>query len=76
MARAFLRIWVETGQERSVKDAVLEINGVCAADLTAGDQDIIAQVEGESYEGILILVVSKVRKVQGIRTTVTNLILE
>lgn len=76
MARAYLRISVETGKERSVRDALLKIGGVRSADLTSGDQDIISLVEGESYEGILTLVVGEVRKVEGIRSTVTNLVLE
>lgn len=76
MARAYLKIDVEPGMERTAKEALLQINGVSSAELTAGEQDIIALVEQDSYENVLKLVVDKVRRVNGIVGTVTNLILE
>lgn len=76
MARAYLKIDVEPGMERTAKEALLQINGVSSAELTAGEQDIIALIEQDSYESVLKLVVDKVRRVNGIVGTVTNLILE
>ncbi|HAV43688.1 TPA: AsnC family transcriptional regulator [bacterium] len=76
MAKAYLKIDVEPGKEKTVKGALLKIKGVSSAELTAGEQDVIVLVEQKSYEDILKLVVNKVRKVPGIVGTVTNLILD
>ncbi len=76
MAKAYLKVLTKPGKERAVKDALLKIKGVSAADLTSGEQDIIATISGKNYEEILNLVVKKVRGIKEIERTVTNLILE
>lgn len=76
MAKAYLKIDVEPGLERAVKEAILQVDGVSSAELTAGEQDLIALVEQGSYEEVLNLVVNKVRGVDGIIGTVTNLVLD
>lgn len=76
MAKAYLKVDVFPGKEREVKGAVLGIEGVRSAELTTGEQDLIVLVEGPSYEGILELIVNKIRRIDGIRRTVTNLIME
>lgn len=76
MARAYLRIIVEAGKERQVRDALRKIGGVKSADLTAGEQDIIVLIEAKSVEDLLKAVVDNVRKTAGVRETVTNLIME
>ena len=76
MAKAYLRIKVEMGRERSVRDALLKFDEVKGADLTTGAQDILALVEADSYEDILQVVVDKLRTLKGIKSTVTDLVLE
>jgi DNA-binding Lrp family transcriptional regulator len=76
MAKAYLRIIVEAGNERQVRDALRKIGGVKSADLTAGEQDIIVLIQAGSVEELLKTVVDKVRKTAGVRETVTNLIME
>ncbi len=76
MAKAYLKINTSAGKEESVRDDLLKLEGVTSADLTAGEQDIISLLEGASYEEILKLIVGKVRKIDGIERTVTNLVLE
>lgn len=76
MARAYLKIAVEPGKERSVKEALIKTEGVKAADLTSGEQDIISVVEAGSFEELLKEVVSKIRLVSGVTSTITNLVLE
>ena len=76
MAKAYLRIIVEAGNERQVRDALRKIGGVKSADLTAGEQDVIVLIEAGSVEELLKTVVDKVRKTAGVRETVTNLIME
>lgn len=76
MAKAYLKINVATGQERSVKGEILKIQGVKAADLTAGEQDIMCIIEAASYEQLLQLIVNKIRSVKGVASTITNLVLD
>ncbi|MFQ6066644.1 MAG: Lrp/AsnC ligand binding domain-containing protein [bacterium] len=76
MAKAYLKIKVETGKERSVRDALLRFDEVKGADLTTGDQDILASIEADSYEDILQVVIDRLRTLKGIKSTVTDLVLE
>jgi len=76
MARACLRIKVEMGRERAVRDALLRFDEVKSADLTTGDQDILALIEADTYEDILLAVVDRLRTLKGIERTVTDLVLE
>jgi DNA-binding Lrp family transcriptional regulator len=76
MAKAYLKIKVEAGKERSVRDALLRFDEVKGADLTTGDQDVLASIEADSYEDILQVVIDRLRTLKGIRSTVTDLVLE
>jgi len=75
MARAYLKIWTKSGREGAVREALLAITGVRCADLTAGEQDIIAIVEAETYEDVLQIVLGQIRPMSAIERTVTNLAL-
>ncbi len=76
MAKAYLKIKVEMGKERGVRDVLLRFAEVKSAELTTGDQDILALVEADNYEDILLAVVDRLRALKGIVSTVTDLILE
>jgi len=76
MAEAYLKIKVEMGKERSVRDALLKFDEVKRADLTTGEQDILALIKAPSYEDILGVVVDRLRALKGVVSTETNLILE
>jgi len=76
MARAYFKIEVEMGKERSVRDALLKFDEVKGAELTTGDQDVLALIEADSFEDILQVVVDKLRTLKGIKNTVTDLVLE
>ena len=73
MARAYLRIWVDSGFEDALRGALLETKGVTAADLTAGDQDLMVVVEAETYEDVLQIMLGQIRVLKGIQKTVTSL---
>ena len=75
MARAYLKIWTRTGTEGAVREALLGIQGVKFADLTAGEQDIMAVVEADTYEDLLQIVVGQIRSLTAIERTITNLAL-
>jgi DNA-binding Lrp family transcriptional regulator len=76
MAKAYVKIWVDGGREEEVRDALLESDHVMVADITAGDQDLMALIEAGSYEELLQLVVKRIRRIPGVVRTSTNLVLE
>ena len=76
MAKAYLKIDVIPGKEREVQKALLGVEGVKAADLTSGEQDIICSIEAAGYEEALNLIVENLRKIGGIEKTITNLVLK
>ncbi|MGA2103771.1 MAG: Lrp/AsnC ligand binding domain-containing protein [Methanoregula sp.] len=76
MAKAYLKIDVETGKETEVKTALKKISGVKSADFVTGTQDILALVEGKNYEEIVTKILSETRKVKGIKKTVTDFVFE
>ena len=76
MAKAYLKISVETGMEREVCEALRKVPEVKTADLTTGDQDIIAMLEASSYETLLKIIVEEMRRIRGVSSTSTSLVLE
>jgi DNA-binding Lrp family transcriptional regulator len=76
LARAYVKINVAAGKERLVRDALLERAEVRTADLTSGDQDIIALVEAESFDELLDMTLNQLRTIDGVTGTVTNLVVD
>lgn len=76
MARAYLRVWVDIGCERQVIEALRALEGCVRADITTGEQDIIALIEAGSHQELLDLVIGTVRNISGVERTVTNLVLD
>ena len=76
MARAYVKVNVAAGKERVVKDALLRREEVQTADITSGDQDIIALVEAQSFDELLDLTLNQLRTIEGVTGTVTNLIVD
>lgn len=76
MAKAYLKINVIPGKEKIIRSTLSEIKGVKEAHITTGDQDIMVLVEADNFENLLKLVLTKLRVVEGITKTDTNLISE
>jgi DNA-binding Lrp family transcriptional regulator len=76
VARAYVKINTEAGKEKAVRDALLARPEVKSADLTSGDQDIIALVESDSFDELLDLTLNQLRTIDGVTGTVTNLIID
>ncbi len=76
MARAYVKINVAAGKEREVRDSLLERDEVRTADLTSGDQDIIALVEANTFDELLDLTLNQLRTIEGVTGTVTNLVVD
>ena len=76
MAKAYVKINVAAGKEREVRDALLKRPHVRSADLTSGDQDIIAIVEAGSFDELLDMTLNQLRTIEGVTGTVTNLVID
>ena len=76
MARAYLKVSVAAGKEREVQEALMKMSEVKSADLTTGDQDIIAVIEASGYDALLKTIVEETRRIKGITGTSTSLVLE
>ena len=76
MLKAYVKIWVYPGKEKEAVRDLRRLKCILSADLTAGEQDMIALVQGKSYEDILQTVVKQVRTLKSVRNTVSNLVLE
>ncbi|MCX6689975.1 MAG: Lrp/AsnC ligand binding domain-containing protein [Methanoregula sp.] len=67
MAKAYLKIDIETGKEIEVKAALKKVSGVKSADFVTGAHDLLASVEGKNYEEIVTKTLAEIRKVKGIK---------
>lgn len=76
MAYAYVKLSVEPGEETEIRSALKKIPNVESADIVTGEEDIIAKVRAENPEKLLELIKTKLRKVGGIRKTVTNIVIE
>ncbi len=73
MARAYLKVFIDSHSEESVLEELTKIPEVRLADLTMGEQDIIVVVESETFDDIMQIVLGQIRRIPGISRTVTNL---
>ena len=76
MAKAYLKLDLETGKENDVKTALKKVGGIKNADFVTGTQDLIATVEAKSFEEIVTKTLPEVRRIKGIRKTVTDFTFE
>jgi len=70
MTTAFILINTDTGQEYNVYDEVKALNGVVEANIVYGVYDIVVKVKTENNDELRKLV-EYIRKVRGIRSTLT-----
>jgi DNA-binding Lrp family transcriptional regulator len=76
MAKAYLKIDLEAGKEKAARDTLRKVSGVKSAEFVTGTHDLLALVEGSSYEEIVTKTLSEIRKVTGISKTVTDFVFE
>ena len=75
MPKAFVMIDVHPGGESAAQRAVQKMEGVQFAYQVTGLHDLIAFIDTEPYEG-LALIVAKIRKLDSVRSTDTELVLK
>jgi DNA-binding Lrp family transcriptional regulator len=74
MARAYLNANLEAGRERDARGALRKINGVKSAEFVTGSHDLLALIEGNSYEDIASKTLSDIRNVPGVSETVADFV--
>ncbi len=76
MSKAYIRICIDAGRETGVRDTLRNFDRIKSAEVTAGQQDLIALIEHDSYEHILDFIVEEIRDLDGVKTSWTNMVLE
>jgi len=76
MSTAFLFVNVVAGTETEVLKRLREIPEVKEAYFMYGVYDIVAKVESDSIDRLKEVITWKVRKLDGIRSTLTTIVVE
>jgi DNA-binding Lrp family transcriptional regulator len=76
MRRLYLLINTMVGKEKMVRDAIRRMEGVRMCDMITGRYDIVVVIEEKSEEVPFAIVLEKIRMVEGITKTETNLVVE
>jgi len=74
--KAFILIETAVGRNKEVVTALKQLEGVKSVDTVTGPYDVIATIEGETFNDIGDLVTAKIHPIAGISRTVTCLVME
>jgi len=73
-AKAFVLIETAVSRNKEVVTALKRLDGVKSVDTVTGPYDVIATIEGETFNDIGDLVTAKIHPIAGISRTVTCLV--
>lgn len=73
---AYVFIDCEHGKSMEVADKLLNIGGVESAKPVTGPHDIIAYVAASSFKVLGDVVITKIQAIEGIKRTLTNVVVE
>jgi DNA-binding Lrp family transcriptional regulator len=76
MAKAFVFVNAVTGAEREVLKSLRKVPEVKEAYLAYGVYDIVARVETDSMDRLKEVITREVRVLDGIRSTLTTIVME
>jgi DNA-binding Lrp family transcriptional regulator len=76
MPLAFVMMTAEAGREADVLDELKKIEHVKEACLTYGVYDVVARIEAETSDKLKDIVVSKVRCLDNVKSTLTMMVVE
>ncbi len=71
MEKAFILLSCEIGKEHELDSQLRTINEIKNVMITYGDYDIVVEAVTENSEKMDILITSKIRKLEKIRSTIT-----
>ncbi len=75
-AKAFVLMETVVGRNKEVVAALRQLDGVKSVDTVTGPYDVIATVEGETFNDIGDLITAKIHPIAGISRMVTCLVME
>ena len=76
MPRAFVLVNAELGYETTLADEMKGIEGVTSAYTIYGVYDILLKVEAPTMDKLKEFISSKIRRMRGVKSTLTMLIME
>jgi DNA-binding Lrp family transcriptional regulator len=76
MPRAFVLLNADLGYERQLVDRIKKLPGVNKVYTVYGVYDIILKVEADSMENLKEFISSKIRRMNGIKSSLTVLIVD
>ena len=73
MIQAYILINARPGKEEEVLEKIKEIEGLKVIDysLVYGEYDIVVKVEVENLEKLRNIIISNIRKIEGVEKTIT-----
>jgi DNA-binding Lrp family transcriptional regulator len=71
MEKAYILLSCEIGKEHELASQLRTISEIKNVMITYGDYDIVFEAEAENSEKMDILITSKIRKLEKIRSTIT-----
>ncbi|HZD81624.1 MAG TPA: Lrp/AsnC ligand binding domain-containing protein [Nitrososphaeraceae archaeon] len=76
MPKAFVLMNAELGSEDSIVSELKKIDGVNVVYQVYGVYDIVAQVEADTMEKVKETITWKLRKLNGVKSTLTMIVME
>ncbi|MGC8555633.1 MAG: Lrp/AsnC family transcriptional regulator [Conexivisphaera sp.] len=76
MAKAYVLVNTEMGKEEDVLRALKQIPYVTEAYIIYGVYDLIAKVESDSLEKVKETVSARIRRLEGVRSTLSMIVVE
>ena len=76
MPKAFVLMNAELGSEDSIVNELSNIDGVKEVYQVYGVYDIVAQVEADTMEKVKETITWKLRKLNGVKSTLTMIVME
>lgn len=73
---AYLFIECDHGKSRDVAEGLVKIGGVRDVRTVTGPYDIIALVEASSFKVLGDVVITKIQAVEGVKRTLTNVVVD
>lgn len=76
MALCYVLLNIEPGSEEKVLNEVRKVQNVKDCHRVYGVYDMIAKVEAESMDSLKEIVTWKIRRLEGVRSTLTTIVIE
>ncbi len=73
---AYVFIECEHGKSTEVAERIARIGGVKSAKTVTGPYDVVVLVEASSFKVLADVVMKKIQAIEGVKRTLTNLVIE